>query len=490
MPFVPALVLSALGGLLTNLAFPYHSWWFLAPIGLAALLIAIHEQRGRRAWLLGLVWGMGFFVPLLSWSLTSVGQWVPWIALSFLQAVFVAFFALTTVVIAGRLTRGGAVAPVLLWVAFEQLRGIFPFGGFPWGQLAFSQTEGPLVKLAPLGGTVLVSGIVALFAVGIALLVRVRPSGLVAVSLAAGITVGGLLFPPSAAPEEGTLTVAVVQGNVPVRGAEALGVARDITRNYADIVEAGAPWDADLMVWPESAADLDPRSNIDVDLDVRRAQAAFDGPFLLGTQRFVDGGRYNEYILWGEEGATAAYAKQHPVPFGEYIPYRDFFAKLHSAVERVTTDMLPGTEPAVMTIPAGEREIVLGTAICFEVAYDGIIREAVALGAEALIIPTNNASFGFTQESTQQLAISRFRAVEHARATVHVSTVGVSAVFAPDGTVIAQSGELYTEWTTVAEIPLRSSHTVATTIGDMPRYIVWGLSGLWLVAALLRKERT
>lgn len=487
MPFLPALVLSVLGGLITNLAFPYHSWWFLAPVGLALLLIAIDGHRVRIAFTLGITWGISFFAPLLYWSLSSVGQWLPWIALSVMEAAFIGLFAASSVFVSGRIRRGGAVATVLLWVAYEQLRASVPFGGFPWGMLAFSQTEGPLLNLAAVGGTVLVTAVVAMAAMGLASLARLRPTGLVSFALSVGIVVGGLLFPNDPSNEDGTLTVAVIQGNVPVRGAEALGVARDITANYRRIVEEGVPWEADIMVWPESAADIDPRTDEAVAEDVRRAQESAGMPILLGTQRYVDDVRYNEYILWGPDGATASYAKQHPVPFGEYIPYRSFFRSLSSAVDRVSTDMASGSEPAVMKVALNDRDVILGTSICFEVAYDSLIRESVELGAQALIVPTNNASFGFTQESTQQLAISRFRSVEHARATVHVSTVGVSAVFLPDGSVQAESGDLYTEWTTIEDIPLRSSHTLATTLGDAPRIAVWGLSALWLVAALFRK---
>ncbi len=491
MPLPIALLLSAAGGLLTNLAFPYHSWWFMAPLGLALLVYVVHEQRMRRALLLGFTWGLAFFLPLLYWSTASVGQWAPWVALSALQALFISAFAASYAFVSTRLRRGGVVAAAVLWVAYEQLRGMLPFGGFPWGNLAFSQTEGPALNLAAVGGTVLVSGVVALAAAGVAMLVHARPSGLIALGVTTGLVVGGLILPPELEAETGTVRVAVVQGSVPVRGAEALGVARDITANYRRIAEEGAPWNADLMVWPESAADLDPRTNADVGEDVRRAQVAVDAPILLGTQRYVDDVRYNEFILWGPDGATAAYAKQHPVPFGEYMPYRDFFRRLSSAVDRVSTDMAAGTEPAVMTVPMAGRNVVLGTAICFEVVYDDLIREGVTLGAEAFIIPTNNASFGFTQESTQQLAMSRFRAVEHGRAVVHASTVGVSGVFAPDGSVLAQSsGELYTEWSTVQEIPLRTTLTWATLAGDAPRIALWVLGLLWLGVAITRKEKS
>src|SRR5690606_7562264 len=107
------------------------------------------------------------------------------------------------------------------------------------------------------------------------------------------------------------------------------------------------------------------------------------------------------------------------------VPYRDFFRQITPLVDQVGTDMAAGTDPGLMSIPVErlEREVDVAVGICFEVAYADLIRDGVLGGGELIVIPTNNASFGYSAESTQQLAMSRFRAVEHGRATVQISTV-------------------------------------------------------------------
>jgi len=496
-PPLPLAIAGAIGGgLATNLAFPYHSWWWMAPVGYALLVAALHRATPRRGLGLGFLWGMGFFLPLLSWSLESVGQWIPWVALSVFQASYVALYGLLhAAILRARVTRGrGALVAGLLWVGVEQVRSLAPFGGFPWGVLAFSQVDGPLLGPASWGGTVLVSLLVVL--AGYALAALVLTPGVRAVGGAvvmAGLVAGSGLVVPDAAAESGELTVTAVQGNVPVRGGEALGQAREITANYRAVTEglADAGTVTDLVVWPESAADVDPRSHPDVAADVSAAQSAAGVPLLFGTQRYTETNRYNEYVGWLEGGPFAVYAKQHPVPFGEYIPYRDFFRRLSSAVDLVSVDMAQGSEPGVMDVPIAAlgRDVTVGVGICFEVAYHELLRESVELGAEILVIPTNNASFGFTQEATQQLAISRFRAVEHGRSTIQVSTVGVSAMFLADGTpVVRSTDELYTEWTGTEALPLRTSLTVSDGLGDWPRIVVWALGLAWVAAAIIRRR--
>lgn len=492
-PAVRALALAAAGGLVTNLAFPYHSWWPAAFIGVALLGVGLREVRPGTAALAGLTWGLGFFLPLLSWSLHSVGQWPPWVALSVSQAAFVAAFGLLYAVAAARLPAWRVPVAVVLWVGLEQARMIVPFGGFPWGTLAFSQGDGPLLRLASWGGTVLVSGVVVAGGWTLAeLAARPGRRTVLGVVAAAAVVAGAGLVPVETGAESGRLTVAAVQGSVPVRGEEALGQARGITANYRALTEslAAEGEEIDIVLWPESAADIDPRTDDEVAADVTAAQAAVGVPLLLGTQRYTTDTRYNDYIGWRDGRAFASYTKQHPVPFGEYIPHRDFFRRLSSAVDLVGVDMAQGEDPGVMDVPIGRlgRDVVVGVGICFEVAYHELLRESVQLGAEFLVIPTNNASFGFTQEATQQLAISRFRAVEHGRATVQVSTVGVSGFFLPDGTIVARStDELYTEWVGVEDLPLRTSLSVSDRLGDAPRTIVWAAALLALAAALARR---
>jgi apolipoprotein N-acyltransferase len=233
-----------------------------------------------------------------------------------------------------------------------------------------------------------------------------------------------------------------------------------------------------------SASDIDPRTDTDVAAVVEDAAQAVGAPILLGTQRFGPDLRYNDYVVWQPGvGVTASYTKQHPVPFGEYVPYRDVFRAITPAVDRVRTDMAAGTDVALLPVQVERlgRTVLLTTAICFEVAYGELVRDSVLAGGELIVIPTNNASFGYTQESTQQLAISRFRAVEHGRAVVQVSTVGVSGIVAPDGAVLDRTG-LFTAEQMVQELPLRTSLTVADRLGSLPAAVVDALALVLLLA--------
>jgi apolipoprotein N-acyltransferase len=395
----------------------------------------------------------------------------------------------------------------VLWVAVEQLRSSWPFGGFPWGLLAFSQTDAPLVRAASLGGTTVVSLLVVVVGALLALaVVHLRTwrvgSASAAVVLAAVALAGPWLVPLPSRAEAGTLRVGAVQGNVPTAGAEATSQAREVAANHAAGTEAllgqSAPGALDVVLWPESASDIDPRTDADVASTVDAAARAVDAPILLGTQRYVDDPdqdglriRYNEMVLWEPGGPTGTtYTKQHPVPFGEYMPYRDFFRKFTSAVDLITVDMAAGTGTGLVPVAVDRlgRDVAIGVGICFEVAYDDLIRDAVTAGAEILVIPTNNASFGYTQESTQQLAMSRFRAVEHGRAVVQVSTVGVSGIISPNG-VVMDSTELFTAAQMTEALPLRTTTTFAARLGGWPAAVVEIVAALALLAGLVTTVR-
>jgi apolipoprotein N-acyltransferase len=276
-----------------------------------------------------------------------------------------------------------------------------------------------------------------------------------------------------------------VQGNVPTPGADAFSQARAVLRLHAqgtrallDQVEPGA---LDVVLWPENGTDVDPQVDAAAAAEIDAAARAVDAPMLVGTVEYpTSGGRYNTAVLWVPgEGIVATYVKQHPAPFAEYIPLRRWVRPFSSAVDLVRNDMIAGTKVGVVPLESARlgRTVPLGDVICFEVAYDPLVRNAVRAGAEVLVVQTNNASFGFTNESTQQLAMSRLRAIEHGRATVQISTVGVSAIIAPNG-VVSQQTELFTPAQLVASLPLRTSLTPATRIGD---WLAWGIVGLAVV---------
>lgn len=483
--------LALVGGLLCDVAFPGIGWWPMAFVAVALLFVALGRDSARWNALVGFVFGLAFFLPHIHWAEVAVGP-VPWLALSIAEAGFVALFGA-----AWSWARRGVVTwtrvrlqlPVfaVLWVGLEEARSVLPFGGFPWGRLAFSQADSPLAAWAWLGGVPLVSGLVVVVGVLVAIvLLRLRRVDVGAASgyllLGFALLGSGWLLPLDTAAQNGRLTVGAVQGNVPDRGLDSFAQAREVLRNHLDgtlaLLDDVDPGELDLVLWPENGSDVDPRADLTVGEAVSGAAQAVGAPILVGTVEFpASGGRYNTSLLWDPDlGPVDSYAKQHPAPFAEYIPLREIARQFSPAVDRVHTDMLAGTGVGLIELdsPRLGRAVGVGDVICFEVAYDDLVRDAVAAGGELLVVQTNNATFGRTDESTQQLAMSRLRAIEHGRATVQISTVGVSAVISPSGVVSRRTG-LFTAERMVATVPLRTELTPATRFGDV---LSWALRGL------------
>jgi apolipoprotein N-acyltransferase len=502
-------LLAAAGGLVLVLAFPGYDLVVLAPLGPASLALAVRGQRLRAGFWLGLVFGLAFFVPLLSWTGIYVGP-VPWLALAVWEAVHLAVLG-GALALTSRL-RFWPVWAAALWVADEAVRGRFVLDGFPWGRLGFSQTEGPLLALAAYGGVPLVSFAVALtgtlLAAAALALVRLRGShtaerrtavrtALLAVAGAVAVPAAGaaawLPLPgPSLAEGGPSATVAVIQGDVPRAGLDFNAQRRAVLDNHvqrtlelAEQVAAGERPRPDVVIWPENSSDIDPYINADAARQIDRAASAIDAPILVGA--VVQGpGRFisNTAIVWDpEDGPGDTYVKRHPVPLAEYVPARGFFRFFSTQVDRVR-DQRAGYEVGVLDI-GGLR---LGDLICFEVVYDGLVDDVVDGGAEMIVVQTNNATFGYTDESAQQLAMSRLRAVEFGRTVVVAATSGISAVVAPDGSIV-RSSELFTPAVFVEDIAQRSSSTVAQRLGAGPEWVLTAVgAGAVLAAAVLRRR--
>ncbi|MGY1690532.1 apolipoprotein N-acyltransferase [Geodermatophilus sp. SYSU D01105] len=488
-------LLAAAGGGLLLLAFPGWGLWPLAPLGPATLALAAHGQRARSGAWLGLVCGLAFFVPLLSWSGIYVGAF-PWLALAVSQALFLALLGAATAA-TSRLPLWPLWAAAL-WVADEAVRGRLPLGGFPWGRLGLSQTEGPFLSLAAYGGVPLVGFAVALsgtlLAAAVLRLTRRRRSGRrAAAALLAGAAavplLGWLAWLPLPGPSltEGgpTRTVAVIQGDVPQPGLEFNERRRAVLDNHvtgtvelAGAVAAGERAQPDLVVWPENSSDIDPYTNEDAARAIDRAAEAIGAPILVGA--VVDGpGRFisNTGIVWDPEtGPGDTYVKRHPVPLAEYVPARGFFRFFSDKVDLVRRDFVHGTDVGVL--PMGGAQV--GDVICFEVVYDELVADTVRAGAGMLVVQTNNATFGYTDESEQQLAASRLRAVEFGRTVVVAATSGISAIVAPDGSLAARS-ELFEPAVFVEDVAHRDSTTLAERLGAVPE---WTLTALGVGALL------
>lgn len=492
-----AAVAAFASGVALLLSFPPYDLWWLAPVGVALLALAVHRRRLRSGLGLGLISGIVCFGPLLDWTNLHVG-YLPWILLTLFQASYLALLGVALAWVSPIADRWRAAWPVLialLWVAQEALRDRAPFGGFPWGRLAFSQGDSPVLNFAAYGGAPLVTFIVAL-AGGFLALLALGPRLMAAVATVAVMLLGPIL--PLDMPAGEPVVVAIVQGNVPRMGLDFNEQRKAVLDNHvratvdlAGRVRAGQERQPDLVVWPENASDIDPLLNADARAAIDSAADAIDAPILVGAVLRGPGENEsrNAGIVWlPRTGNDQMYLKRHPVPFAEYLPMRTIVEPIARAITNqaklLRTDFVAGTGPGVLTMGPAR----VGDVICFEVAYDELVRDVVVNGAQLIAVQTNNATFN-EAEAAQQLAMVRLRAVEHGRPSLMASTVGISGFVTAEGAVHDLS-EFNAPAVMVRELRLGDSTTLATRLAALPEGALAVLAVAALaVAAVMRRRR-
>ncbi|WP_062990963.1 apolipoprotein N-acyltransferase [Nocardia anaemiae] len=510
-------VAAVVSGLLIFGSFPPRPFWFLAPIGLVVLTLTVRgAARLRGGFGYGFLAGLGFFVPLLPWTGIYVGP-VPWLALSTVCALYIGLFGLSARLLFS--LPGWPVWVASAWTATEWLRSSFPFGGFPWGRLAFGQADGWYLSLAAVGGAPLIGFAVTLTATAAAALLvylwihvavastddpsaagtgRTSATTRVGIIAAAATLViipiiGVVLRTALPAPGEGdrTITVAAIQGSVPRLGLDFNAQRRAVLDNHvrrteelARAIAQGTARKPDVVIWPENSSDIDPLRNADAAAEITEASEQIGAPILVGAV-LVNGDRTttNSVIVWnGAAGPGERHDKKIIQPFGEYLPMRGFFRLFSDYADRAGY-FVPGHGDG--TVRADNVDI--GVATCYEVAFDRAFRDSMHAGAQLLTVPTNNATFGDSEMTYQQLAMSRVRAVEHGRALVVAATSGVSAIITADGTVQQQTPE-FVPAALVAQLPLRSDTTIATRFGAIPELVSVILCAAAVVVAVIRRR--
>ena len=491
------MALAVLSGSAMAAAFPPFGASLLAPLAVAGMTLSVWGVRARRGALLGGVAGAVFFLILLRW-VAIVGS-DAWLALSLFCAAWFALLGAATVV----LTRipGWPVWIACAWVLQEALRDRIPLGGFPWGRLAFAQTATTLTPWASIGGAALVTFATALAGTALAAVVlmwrdstRLRTGLVVAGIVVVGVS--GLALPRAESGETAggppETVAAVIQGGVPTTGLGAGDERREVLRRHAvttvklaDAVRRGEEPQPDLVVWPENSTDIDPLADAAAAAEISAAAGAIGVPILVGAVLIVDDrSAANVGIVWDPRtGPGEMYVKQRPVPFGEYVPWRDVLTRIIGRFDRVPRDFIAGTTSGVLTV--GDARI--GDVICFEVAYDDVVRNAVVDGGRALVVQTNNATFAGLGQPEQQVAMSRLRAVETGRTVLVAATSGISAVIAPTGALAAEIGEGGSGWM-VQTVPLRDSLTPAMRLGAIPEILLAGIAVIGLVWSGLRRS--
>lgn len=461
----------------------------VALAGLIWLARQLRDARKRTVVITGLVFGLSFMAPLIWWMNAVSGA--AYVGLVLLEMVFFA-----PIMLALRAATRLAAWPLwgaAVWVAGEFVRSVFPFTGFPWGRLAHTSIDTPFksyARLLAMPGTSAVLFVVA------ALLVVILAGASLHRRIAAAATVAGLLLiglvlPTGIAGAAGTKQVSLVQGDVPgVFLTWPIGEIFELhaaeTDKLAEAIEAGTVPKPDMVLWPENATDIDPFHNQGVRARIEGLSARIGAPILVGG--LFDGPTtttsYNQGVVWDENGPGDRYVKLKPVPFGEYVPWRDRAGAIFGRLARdIPRDMLAGKEAGAIQI-AGTT---IGDTICYDIAYDSVTRRAIDGGAELLVVQTSNAAFTGTSQPEQQWDISRLRAVETGRWVVVPSTNGISGVVDPDGDVV-QRAPMHEPALVNQAVVLADSKTPAQSIGAPLEYLLVTLGlGAWFLGTR-RKE--
>jgi len=498
-------------GALLALSFPRYGHPTVAFVALAPLLVALSGWTGRpgacpgvsssRGFLLGLACGIVHFSGTVYWTgptMQTFGglAWPVAVVVTGLLVLYMAAYVAVAAVWTAALIRrfgvmGLALAPAA-WVCAEYMRGAL-FGGFPWIPLGNTMvTLLPIAQLASVTGVYGLSLFVGLVNAGIVASAIETPRRRVALASATVALLlvtslwGGRRLAANELVAGGTpVRVGLIQGNV--AQAEKWNPARaaEIVDRYLRLTDQAVADGAQVVLWPESSTpfyfDDDPSAAA-----IRAAVRRWGRPLLLGSDE-VDPGPpehlYNSAFMLDEAGATAAvYRKIHLVPFGEYVPFQQalfFVAPLVEAVSAFSPGQL------VTMLPAGGH--MMSTAICYEVTYPGLMRQAVLNGSELLSTITNDAWYGYSSAAFQHFEMASMRAIEEGRYLVRAANTGISGIVDPYGRVTART-QLFETVALVGDARFVRGTTAYARMGDWIVYAAAALAGLALLAARMPRR--
>jgi apolipoprotein N-acyltransferase len=459
----------------------YPGHWWASVVGMAILLLCLDSKPRKTRLKLTLAFALTFFAFHVQW--VSVLGNDAWFGLVILCTLPWMLFALLPV---DSKSKWFYLQPAALVIVLEAIRASWPWGGFPWGLLAYSQVDGPLVALSTIGGQSLVSGVVVVCAAITVKVIKFRSFSALMLLLFISICSASV----SSFNSNDSVQLAAIQGNVPRVGNELSAQRAAVLNNHLRTteqllaeIESGLIPEPDLIVWPESGTDIDPLVPGIAAEAISELASRSAAPILIGATTWYSSGSEgegptNSGIMWTDNGPSQIYSKNHLVPFGEYVPLRDVLAKWITRFDQIPNDFVPGEGPGVFDVSGAQ----IGDVICFEVAYANHIYDTINAGAQVITVQTNNATYGNTTQPEQQFAITRFRAIETQRAFLVASTSGISGLIQNDGSVTDKTKQFESAIVT-GEAPLISEKTFST------KYPYWVLI-LSICVLLLGLRRT
>lgn len=506
-------IFSALSGALLALSFPRYGHPAFGWVALVPLLLALSGWRGRagplpgqsprRAFTFGFVTGLVYFAGTVYWtsSVLAVFGGMPMalaiFAMLLLAAYLAIYPALAAMILASLVARAGRPAiffAPMAWVAFEYLRG-YLFGGFPWVPLGNSQvTVLPVAQLASVLGVYGLSAFVALVNAAIAFALvsagraRLTAIAATAVMLIALASWGSWRVAEGSLTREGTpLRVGLLQGNVAQeeKMAPTPEINRRIFTTYLAMTRDAVRRGAEYVLWPESSTPFTFGHDAGGEAALRDLAREVKVPILFGSDQIVanpDLHMYNAAFLLGPDGETSSiYRKIHLVPFGEFFPLQEWLTFAAPLVKRFLP-FSPGD--TVVMLPVHGRPT--STAICYEVVYPSLIRDAVLQGSELLTTITNDGWYGNSSAPYQHFEMASMRAIEEGRYMARAANTGISGVVDPYGRIV-QASSIFEQVGLVAEVRLLNGRTIYSQIGDAIAYAAMAIT---LVAVVVVSRRS
>jgi apolipoprotein N-acyltransferase len=413
-------VVAALAGVLFAFSFEPVGLWFLAPISYALLLRICQkgEHLYRRAFLFGFISS----AITLWWAGKYVGL-VPLALLALLHGLFYL-----------PLGRIGRYTSNVLWfipalLAIEEVRSIFPFGGFSWMRIAFSQADAPYASVISIGGALLLS--VWVLAIS-SMIVKFQKKLVLPLVLMIVLP----MFLNNSYSSQERISFIGIQGNTPSVGLTFNDRAEAVFNLHLSETKKAELNGADVIIWPENAIDVDPFASARVRSSIESLTSTLRVPLITGAITRQSGQLENVSLMYDESGEVVSYySKQYLTPFGEYMPLRSL-ARLISPYADDVVDFKVGERVENHVV----KGMDLAPVICYELLSDSLVQNA-AKRSDALVVQTNSATFANTSESSQQLNITRLRALENAREISSISTIGISAHIGINGEVLSKTTE-------------------------------------------------
>ena len=437
------ILLGAVSGIIIARAFAPTNAWFVIPIGIAIWWAGTHKRPLSDYLFFSFFFSFGYWFTHISWlALVGIDAYI------LLSALMSIIYGLS-----GYLMYKVKDLPLpfiwygLIFISIETLTDYVPFGGFPWGKIAYASADAPWAKLMPYGSSPLVTVAILIIAALIIpslgfLLQKAFSASMVFIIAIAAMNLFMFNLKVPGENKIGILDLAIVQGSVPRSGLlfneQKMAVLQYHVKETDALLNTNTR-NFDAILWPENSIDIDPFSNKNAGQLIQSVLQQYGKPLISGAVLQKNSGLSNSVLLWDPQSGQveSSYQKSILVPFGEYLPFRDLLSKYIKRFQLIPQDFIPGSKSNNLEL--GNNSI--SPIICFEVAWNKTLVEQILEGGELISVHTNNATYAFSNQIDQQFMISRIRAIETGREVVVTATTGTSAHIDRHGKILWSSKE-------------------------------------------------